>query len=166
MTKVIESPNSAYSLDHFFDCKLFLAGGITNCRDWQSELITSLGEIPELTIYNPRRKNFNIGDSVVEHLNKCDMLVFCFMESSVCPITLYELGRWGNSGSKLMCIMIEPSYPRRIDVELQTMLSRDDVKIFSKLSEVEEWIRGVMIRYYFGDEPRLQHKRRGRQSNE
>ena len=43
------------------DCTLFLAGGITNCPDWQSEISTMLDALltyKSVTVLNPRR----IGD--------------------------------------------------------------------------------------------------------
>lgn len=42
---------------------VFLAGGITNCPQWQQEVIDRLqGYEIECTILNPRRANFPIGD--------------------------------------------------------------------------------------------------------
>jgi len=40
---------------------IFLAGGITNCPDWQSEIVDSLQNF-DITLLNPRRKKFPIND--------------------------------------------------------------------------------------------------------
>ncbi|MBT4446489.1 hypothetical protein HOC96_04540, partial [archaeon] len=40
---------------------IFLAGGITNCYDWQSD-ICDLLQNEEVTLLNPRRKRFPIDD--------------------------------------------------------------------------------------------------------
>ena len=40
---------------------LFLAGGITDCPDWQETMIGLLRET-DLILFNPRRKNFPIKD--------------------------------------------------------------------------------------------------------
>ena len=42
---------------------VFLAGGITKCREWQDEVVSALSsdEIPGVLL-NPRRKDFPIGD--------------------------------------------------------------------------------------------------------
>ena len=58
MALIIESPNEVYSLENNENKKLFLAGGITDCPDWQSVVIDKVKDIPNLTIYNPRRKEF------------------------------------------------------------------------------------------------------------
>lgn len=34
---------------------LFLAGGITNVRNWQLDMCNLLADLPDLLIYNPRR---------------------------------------------------------------------------------------------------------------
>ena len=65
--KVFEAVNEP-SIEEYYDkknIKLFLAGGITNCSDWQSKVIEELGyySLDNLLVFNPRRKNFNITDS-------------------------------------------------------------------------------------------------------
>ena len=45
------TPESGTDWDHV---DLFLAGGISNCPDWQSEVIKMLGDT-DLNIANPRR---------------------------------------------------------------------------------------------------------------
>ena len=62
MAIIIEAPNDVYSIQNNKNIKLFMAGGITNCPDWQSELIKKIKDIDGLTVYNPRRKNFPIKD--------------------------------------------------------------------------------------------------------
>ena len=62
MAIVIEAPNEVYSLENNKNFKLFLAGGISNCPDWQAELIEKIKDLPGLTVYNPRRKNFPMDD--------------------------------------------------------------------------------------------------------
>ena len=65
MSIVIEAPKEVYSVESAHNIKLFLAGGITNCPDWQSNLVIFLRThtLPDdLTVYNPRQANFPIGD--------------------------------------------------------------------------------------------------------
>ena len=62
MVLIIEAPNEVYSIKNNNNFKLFLAGGITNCELWQNDIIKLLKDKEELTIYNPRRKNFPIND--------------------------------------------------------------------------------------------------------
>jgi hypothetical protein len=133
MALIIEAPKEIYSLKNNRNKKLFLAGGITNCPDWQSEIIKLLEPIDRLTVYNPRRKNFPIEDPKAaeeqitweyNHLKDADIIVFWFSRGSLNPIVLYELGRWGNSSDKPIIIGLDPEYERSTDVITQTLLSR------------------------------------------
>ena len=96
----------------------FLAGGITNCDEWQDKVIDHLMSIddsmikwrdvdfPELVIINPRRKNFPIGDpnaaneQITWEYNALSdptldifSMYFCAGTSDQ-PICMYELGRY------------------------------------------------------------------------
>jgi hypothetical protein len=86
---------------------VFLAGGITNCPDWQSEIVSQLKNIDKnvnrfnLNIYNPRRKTFDITNPKETEnqiawefaaLRKCEYNLFWFSEGSLNPIVLFELG--------------------------------------------------------------------------
>ena len=107
---------------------LFLAGGISNCPDWQSRIIELLSGT-ELVLLNPRRPDFDVTDEsstvvqiVWEHTNllAADAILFWFPAESVCPITLYELGRW--TGRKTVFVGMHPDYTRCLDVKMQTRL--------------------------------------------
>jgi len=62
MSIVIEAPNEIYSIENSHNVKLFLAGGISNCPNWQEVMIEKLKNFPNLTIYNPRRENYPSND--------------------------------------------------------------------------------------------------------
>jgi len=127
--------------------KLFLGGGITSCPDWQSEIIEKLIEDSEsknhdylcdVIVYNPRRPYFpmNIKEEAERQitweyhkLKESDIIAFWFSNGSLNPIVLYELGRWGTSDNKPIVIGMDDDYQRREDVEIQTRLSRPDIKI-------------------------------------
>ena len=139
MATIIEAPNEVYSIENNKNKKLFLAGGITNCPDWQSEIISLLEPIKNLTVYNPRRKNFPIGDPNAaeeqitweyNHLRDADLILFWFSRGSLNPIVLYELGRWGNSSDKPIIVGLDEEYERKQDVIVQTLLSRNDDNSF------------------------------------
>ena len=88
----------------------FLAGGITNCNDWQKEVINNInqgihGGTDHLVIYNPRRENFPIDnpnaskeqiDWEYKYLTNADIfsMYFCNTPKSDQPICFYELGRY------------------------------------------------------------------------
>jgi len=126
----IEAPNEYYSNN----IKVFLAGGITNCPNWQKEMIKLLEKEEGVTLYNPRRANFPIEDpdaaktQITWEFNKlkeADIILFWFSRGTLNPIVLYELGMWGNSrvGEKISVIGCDPEYERIQDVEIQSMLA-------------------------------------------
>lgn len=129
---------------------LFLAGGITGCPEWQGKMVQLLSGTG-LTLLNPRRKNFPIGDPSAageqitwEHkaLRDATAILFWFPCETLCPIVLYELGTWSMKGKRLF-VGVHPKYKRRLDVEIQTGLVRPEIKIVYTLNElakqVKEW---------------------------
>ena len=129
----IEAPKKAYYGTPLVS--IFLAGGITNCPDWQTRMVALLKDT-DLVVYNPRRKDFPIGDPKAaleqitwekEFLDKVDMILFWFAKGSLNPIVLFEYGKWlmnlrNNEAYKPIFVGIDPEYARRQDVEIQTML--------------------------------------------
>ena len=156
--KIVIAPNEDYSVKtEALNKKVFLAGGITNCPDWQSELIKliknktyerlidPIGEYFPLTLYNPRRENFPIDDPTAaeqqivweyKHLKEADIIVFWFSRGSDNPIVLYELGMWGNSGYRNTIIGVDPEYSRKQDVFIQTWLAKHSIDIFDNLDDI------------------------------
>lgn len=153
MAIIIEAPKEVYSLRNSHNAKLFLAGGISNCPDWQSWVVSELKEVENLTIYNPRRKNYdgkdlNVAEQQItwefEHLRDADIVMFWFSKGSVNPITLYELGMWCNSTTRPTLVGIDPDYERKQDVFLQTRLARPELKIYNSLSSMIDEIAATM----------------------
>jgi len=120
---------------------VFLAGGITQCPEWQQELVAIIQKLaPDMvgTLLNPRRKDFPIHDpnAALEQitweyqaLNISDIFSMWFSASeSVQPICMYELGRHlarfqcGAMRPMKIVIGIEPGYKREQDVRIQTKL--------------------------------------------
>lgn len=133
---------------HGREKSIFLAGGISNCIDWQAEVTTLLADA-DLVLLNPRRANFpihNPAESEVqikwefEHLRKATAILFWFPSETLCPITLYELGTWSMS-EKPLFVGVHPNYQRRADVEIQTRLVRPDVAI---VYTIEELVKQVL----------------------
>jgi len=152
MAIIVEAPNEVYSLENSRNIKLFLAGGITNCPDWQSYVVGELRDLENLTIYNPRRKNFPIKDPFAaeqqitwefNHLRDASMVLFWFSRGSLNPIVLYELGMWGNSVDRPTIVGIDPEYERKYDVILQTQLARPEIEIYYSLQEVIDEISNI-----------------------
>jgi hypothetical protein len=146
--KVVEAPSG---WEYNNEVLLFLAGGIVDCPDWQSEVIEKLSEYDKkhplnLIVFNPRRKNFPIHDKgaakkQIEWEFNCleassiFSMWFCNAESDQ-PICMYELGRHLNS-MKIHVIGVEPGYRREQDVYIQTRLAslKNQIKISKTLDE-------------------------------
>lgn len=126
---------------------IFLAGGISNCPDWQSQMIELLKPSPWI-ILNPRRANFPVDSPDAsrqqiawehKHLRLASAILFWFPQETICPIVLYELGAFSMTDKPLF-IGIHPNYSRRQDVEIQTSLVRPDIKIVYSLQDLAEQI--------------------------
>ncbi len=116
---------------------IFLAGGITGCPDWQRIIKRQLISLENITIINPRRIDFPMGDPAAgvrqiewEHdaLSKADSIVFWFPKETLCPITLFELGSWAKSPKPLI-VGVHEEYMRRLDVEVQMRLARPGLPV-------------------------------------
>ena len=156
MIKIITAPEEEYSLAVQHSWKIFLAGGITNCPDWQSEIIELIHQKyaaheveVNLTLYNPRRPSFPMDKpeeaerQIVweyQHLKEADEYIFWFAKGSLNPIVLYEYGRWVTSSTKSALVGVDPDYERKEDVLVQTALARPEINIVSSLTEIVEQI--------------------------
>lgn len=142
MSRVITAPSMASAIYP----SVFLAGGITNCPDWQSEVINAL-DCERIALFNPRREKFNITDpdSVFvqiaweyDRLESMDIfsMYFCGGESDQ-PICMYELGRnivrmqnrFPSDWQKRIIVSIEDGYKRAKDVVIQMQLCAPTVGV-------------------------------------
>lgn len=136
--------------------KVFVGGGITNCENWQDDLLNHLKTNPDnfesqyFSFYNPRRKEFDVSDPnesdiqikwEYNYLRDADILLFWFSKETLNPITLYELGKWGNATDKILIIGCDPEYSRKTDVKIQTELAR---KSFSYCEGFEQFKTNVV----------------------
>ena len=140
--KYIESPNIYKS--KLNEKSLFIAGGISNCPDWQQEMVKMLSDSNAVLI-NPRQAIFPLGDPVAakkqvswehDHLRIASAILFWFSPETLCPIVLYELGAWSMVPEKPIFVGIHPEYARCLDVEVQTKLARPEVEIVYHLSDL------------------------------
>lgn len=130
---------------------VFLAGGITNCRDWQDKVAEELKDVP-ITVFNPRRETFDITDKNAsynqikweyERLEKMDFfsMYFCGGES-VQPICMYELGRnivrmqnrFPNDWQDRIIVSVENGYKRKDDVIIQLGLCAPKINVYSDIT--------------------------------
>jgi len=123
---------------------VFLAGGITNCPDWQAE--AAIGVEKRLTdenndvttiLYNPRRRKWlphHTLEKQIEwehtHLEAADIILFWFPAESMCPITLFELGKcamW--KPNKMIFVGCHEDYCRKKDIVKQLQLIRPEIQV-------------------------------------
>ena len=144
MGKIIRSPEP---LSDQTNCSIFLAGGISNCPDWQEGVGKSLEENTHATIYNPRRVDFDI--TAYEDVSRQQITwefyalrmskvnLFWFPCETVCPITLFELG---SAIHRLhpgaLMVGAHPDYSRRFDLIEQSRLAGSPIRIFDNLPEL------------------------------
>lgn len=153
--KTITAPQNYYYKNS--DIKVFLAGGITNCANWQQEVIDLLNndesQLENLVILNPRRENFPINDPCAafeqieweyKMLEQCDIFSMYFSAGeSDQPICMYELGRnilrmqmrFPSDWEKRIIISVEDGYKRKSDVFMQVGFATNDIIIASSMSD-------------------------------
>jgi len=147
----VEAPDMWPEADEDDYVKLFLAGGITNCPNWQKEMAEKLRDT-ELVILNPRREDFPIHDPNAAQaqiewefnaLRAAEAIQFWFPKETLCPIVLYELGTWSMANKKIF-VGTDLGYKRIQDVIIQTQLVRPEVLVTNSLSmlatQIKEWL--------------------------
>lgn len=128
------APEKIYPEDYLTSNTVFLAGGITDCYEWQDLIIRLLMKTKDdlnrdILILNPRRLNFPMGDPgetdrqiewEFDALMSANIFSVWFANSSsVQPITLYELGRQ---------VVVRKKYPESVVVgAARGYLRRQDV---------------------------------------
>ena len=138
---------------------IFLAGGISNCSDWQSrmrEMLEPRVKVPA-TLFNPRRARYPTDPSALRqqiewefaHLWRAQIVTFWFSRATLCPITLYELGshltrlkmlRAGDRRRPRICIGVERGYQRAQDVAIQRSLLAPEVPIVDSIRRLAEFV--------------------------
>lgn len=145
MAKRIKSPMYFEEIEEDAErLAIFLAGGITGCDDWQSEMEQMLSGTDFIT-FNPRREG--MFDTIqpewgeeqirweVDHMSMADIILFWFPKEGMCMITLFELGKCLGSGKRVL-VGCDPEYIRAFDIHTQLRLMRPDIKISSSLEDL------------------------------
>jgi len=134
--------------------RVFLAGGITGCPDWQSLVVQKLKDLSNLTVFNPRRELFDFSIDCREQITwefdcmqQSNVIFFYFPKESICPIALYELGRmlafYRLKGDRHLVIGCDKEYERIRDLEIQVELaSQGQLVVHSDLDETVDDLLG------------------------
>jgi len=153
--KYIEAPERYYT----GEVSIFLSGGITDCPDWQHEIVKLLKDL-DIVIFNPRRTYFPIEDPDAafeqikwefEFLDRVDMILFWFSRGSLNPIVLFEYGKWlmntrNKRNYKPIFVGIDPEYERKRDVEIQTEL--ENVFYYLRIKQSLEDLANQIIKEF------------------
>jgi len=131
---------------------LFLAGGVTSCPPWQPIVVDLLKET-NLTLLNPRREHFDSSNPDLafeqikwefDHIMKAAAIMFWFCAETLCPITLFEYGKW-IAQDKPLFVGCHPDYKRKNDLLIQTSLVRRRQNIHLSLKdlarEIQTWAK-------------------------
>ena len=118
---------------------IFLAGGISNCPNWQNIAVDLLQET-SLTIINPRNDNYSDSPESAEaqikweyyYITRAEIVLFWFPQDTLCPITLFEYGR-ALVGKQRLYVGNHPGYQRKLDLKIQTRLERPELVIHHNL---------------------------------
>ncbi len=122
---------------------LFLGGGITSCPQWQPEMVELLKDT-NLHLLNPRRAEFDVTNPKIEleqitwefnHMHRASAILFWFPCETLCPITLFEYGKWITQHKPLF-IGCHPDYKRKRDLQIQTKLQRKRQKVHESLESL------------------------------
>lgn len=131
--------------------RIFLAGGITNCPNWQANVVDQFDGY-NVVLFNPRRSNFPIDDPFAsmeqikwefDYLRLADAVLFWFPCETLCPIVLYELGAWSMT-TRHIFVGVDPNYKRRQDVEIQTKLVRPNVEVVYSLEDLVGQVKAYL----------------------
>lgn len=124
---------------------IFLGGGISNCPDWQDDIIAKFYEArADVVLVNPRRTNFDITNPDMSrqqigwehnHLSRVDATLFWFPCETLCPITLFELAKQAALG-KTIFVGCHPKYARKFDVEEQLRLMGCNVVVVDNIDDL------------------------------
>jgi len=125
---------------------VFLAGGITDCPDWQSGVATRLHSL-SVTVFNPRRDAFPNDPQKeeeqirweFERLRSAKLISFWFDKESLDPITLFELGAALARPAPIV-VGIDPEYARKLDLIIQIKLERPEVVPVDSLDQMVRMI--------------------------
>jgi len=129
MANIVKAPNYDYDNDQY---SIFLAGSIDMGKavNWQERVEKALEVYDDITIYNPRRDDWDANwiqdisnpqfkEQVtweLDHLEKADLIVYYFDPAGAAPITLLELGLHAMNGNILVCC--PEGYWRRGNVQI------------------------------------------------
>jgi hypothetical protein len=147
--RVIQAPSNEYIGAGYVG--IFLSGGISNCPDWQTELIKKLdGRLDEkYVIVNPRQRNFpsydrqakeNQAKWELEQMRGCQVVVNWFARETTNPIAMFRLGMEIGRKNAHLFIATHPSFGLRKDLEAQLGHHRPELPLLDSVEALANHI--------------------------
>ena len=147
--KVITAPE--YYAPKRTDICVFLAGGITNCENWQQKVIKYLVNLPasqteNLVIFNPRRNEWPSNSDTEEirrqihweadyiRIANIFSMYFTNTKKSDQPICFYELGKYAGYRD---VISYQEGFTRALDLKYQLEVLGYDDRINENFTPVQ-----------------------------
>jgi len=141
---------------------VFLAGGITGCPDWQSDLIDLIKCEGPFILANPRRVLWDMSTDSREQiaweyawLDRADIISFWFPCETLCPITLFELGDVGrrtmgkSDSSPSLIVGAHPKYQHLFDIQQQMSLRNPAFGVCDSLDVVASSVNQRLARWWW-----------------
>ena len=144
----IQAPNPTPS-EYKDNFTLFLAGSIEMepAEHWQKRVVEALKDCKRLTIYNPRRDDWDSSwvqsidnpqfieqvEWELDNLQRANLAIFYFDPSTKSPITLMELGMMSNPWSPRTLVVCPKGFRRRGNVEI--FCAREGIEFFETLDD-------------------------------
>ena len=155
MTFVLQAPERR----RLSGTSVFLAGGIPGCCDWQSDLIADLWGL-DATLINPRRADWSASPGELrrqvhwesDHLRDASLIAFWFPSETLCPITLFELGKAIGTNA-LFVLGAHQHYGRLPDLHHQLEAAGRTKPIARSVTELAEFIRLAVSSIQSGTKP-------------
>lgn len=148
MAKIIKAPekNAIPNIN-----SVFLAGSIDMGKavNWQTEIENLLGFAKDITIFNPRRDDWDASwvqdisndqfreqvEWELTNLERASLIIVYFDPSGAAPITLLELGLFHDKNVIVCC---PEGYWRRGNVEI--VCNRYNIPFLDTLDQLQEWV--------------------------
>lgn len=135
---------------------VFLAGSIEmgEAENWQERVASELSDVPNLTILNPRRDNWDSSWSQsitnrqfreqveweISAQEEANVIFMYFAPATKSPITLLELGLFARSGKLIVCC--PDGFWRKGNVEV--VCQRFGIPLSSELDDAIERLRNSL----------------------
>lgn len=150
----IQAPNPT-PFANYGNFALFLAGSIEmgTAEQWQKRVVEALKDCKRLTIYNPRRDDWDSSwvqsidnpqfreqvEWELDNLQRVNLVIFYFDPATKSPITLMELGMMSNPWSPRALVVCPEGFWRRGNVEI--FCNRESIDFYETLDEAIEFCK-------------------------